>query len=104
MNYEEFVDELLKNYPRVYPSYPYCGIYVPEEWDDLIRDLSKELEKYLKNSRAKTNFKTAQVKEKFGGLRFYFECSDDHANEDIQKIVSKYEAMSYKTQQKEDTK
>jgi hypothetical protein len=94
MKCEEFVDELLKNYPRVYPSYPYCGIYVPEEWEYLIRELSKELEDYLKTARMKMTFKTVQVKEKFGELRFYFECSEDHSNEQIMKIVSKYEAMS----------
>lgn len=94
MNYDDFIDELLKNYPRVYPSYPYCGIYVPEEWEDLIRELSKELEDYLKNTHTKMSFKTAQIKEKFGSLRFYFECSDDHTREHIQEIVSKYEAMS----------
>lgn len=101
MNYDDFVDELLKNYPRVYPSYPYCGIYVPEEWEDLIRELSKELEEYLKNTKLKTSFKTAQVKEKFGSLRFYFECSEDHAREQIQDIISKYETMSSTIQQKE---
>ena len=101
MNYNDFVDELLKNYPRVYSSYPYCGIYVPEEWEDLIRELSKELERYLTKTEPDVTYKTAQVKEKFGSLRFYFECSEDYAYERLQKIVSKYEAMSSTIQQKE---
>lgn len=101
MNYNDFVDELLKNYPRVYPTYPYCGIYVPEEWEEMIRELSKELEEYLKKSETKIDFKTAQVKEKFGSLRFYFDCSEDHARKQIQDIISKYETMSPTIQQKE---
>jgi len=60
---------------------------VSEGWYQLIHDLFEEL--------LKTNWDKDihQIKEKFGGLRFYI----GGATEEIFDIISKYEELSYKT-------
>lgn len=60
-----------------------CG----DGWLQLIHDLIEEL------IAAGWDKQTTQVKEKFGGLRFYI----NSGSEEIWNIISKYETLSYKT-------
>lgn len=51
---------------------PVWGKFLPEPgWDDLL------LEADMKLALHDPGYEIQQVKEKFGGLRFYFTCSDD---------------------------
>lgn len=63
-----------------------CG----EGWYDIIKNLIEEL---IATGWDKN---VSQVKEKFGGLRFYIDLTPEGGNE----IISKYEALSYKTCEK----
>lgn len=63
----------------------HCPCNIGEGWFQLIHDLMEELleagwDKHIK-----------QIKEKFGGLRFYI----GSGNEKIWEIISKYESFSY---------
>ena len=58
-----------------------------EEWLQLIHDLIEELIK------AGWNKEICQIKEKFGGLRFYI----NEGNDEIFKIIDRYEELSFKT-------
>ena len=60
---------------------------IGEGWYQLMHDLLEEL---LKTDWDKD---IHQVKEKFGGLRFYI----GSGSEEVYDIISKYEALSYKT-------
>jgi hypothetical protein len=52
-------------------------------------------EKYESNKKLMENFKIVQIKEKFGGLRFYIEGTDYKVHQDIHGWVQFAEAMSY---------
>jgi len=75
-------EEILQMFIHNGIDYPYLP--VGQGWYELIYDLVVEL--------LSTNWdrKILQIKEKFGGLRFYIDGS-----EDIQNIVTKYEKLSY---------
>jgi hypothetical protein len=91
---KEHTDKLLKDFPDLYKQYylpmqQTCmcwGFDVNDGWFKLIYDLSTNI--------AKINPKceTCQVKEKFGGLRFYV----DHGDEATYKLISKAEEDSFK--------
>lgn len=102
MNYtklsiEEFEAVLIKEFPEMYKSiddYYAClthGLETPTGWNNLIYILSKKICKFCKD--AKIDFPiVVQVKEKFGGLRFYVERS---ACKEIDDFISEAEYISY---------
>ena len=82
--------KLIKDFPRLYAD---CygdprqtcmafGFECGDGWFDLIYELSKQLEGHTV---------AAQVKEKFGGLRFYITTATD----EIHEIIDKAEQDSY---------
>lgn len=61
-------------------------------WFQLLWDLSTKIDAHLKSHpELKKHFSPTQVKEKFGGLRFYFYGGD----EVIDKYVEEAEELSY---------
>jgi len=60
---------------------------VSDGWIPLIQNLIEEL------IEAGWNKQICQVKEKFGGLRFYI----NDASDEIWNIIEKYESLSYET-------
>jgi translation initiation factor 2 beta subunit (eIF-2beta)/eIF-5 len=66
-----------------------CG----DGWYNLLSDLCKELKEAVDVEKWEDGweFKVLQVKEKYGGLRFYI----GSATELIFDIIDKYEALSY---------
>lgn len=76
--------------------YPFegFGIECGEGWYNILDKLCTKIESYLdKNLEEKKAFKILQIKQKFGGLRFYtsFSCAE------IQKYIGIAEKESYKT-------
>ena len=47
---------------------------VPKGWEDLILCMAEDIKPLLEESGQLNDFFTEQVKEKFGGLRFYHNC------------------------------
>lgn len=68
-----------------YYDYMYFGIECDDGWYDLIWKLCEELEKL------KFEGKVTQVKEKFGGLRFYVST----ANQEQFDLIYNYEEKSF---------
>jgi hypothetical protein len=80
-------DELVPLYPNVYKQYQLTqaqrqaqgyynsfdgyGFETPDGWDDIMRRLSATLSNIVTADQLDIN--VVQVKEKFGGLRFYYE-------------------------------
>ena len=62
----------------------FCGFFPPDGWLDLVVELHRKL---LPNP----NYRIAQVKEKFGGLRFYV----DGLTDAEQELVDAAEQESY---------
>lgn len=71
------------------------GFECDDGWQKLIEDLCEELnEHFIKYPNP--DFRVAQVKSKFGGLRFYVQ-NEGEKYEEINSIIRKYEDMSYHT-------
>ena len=68
------------------------GVATQSGWYNIIWDLTEKIEKELKKNPVK-DFEIVQIKEKFGGLRFYVSC----ASEKIFKMIHKAEDLSFKT-------
>ena len=84
--YEQFVNKLETAYPKMF-SRPYGGVAVGEGWWPIIESLCRQIqhhvdwrqeqkEKYQRGDGC-SQVVVAQIKEKFGGLRFYYDGGDD---------------------------
>lgn len=92
----ELENELFEKYPTIFPggsdvdaqeSLMCFGFACGDGWFDLIDDLCTEIEE------TGVDVTAVQVKEKFGGLRFY--CRG--GSEGVWSIIGKYEEKSFKT-------
>jgi hypothetical protein len=64
---------------------------VGEGWLDLVSDLVDELLSFG------AGFEVLQIKEKFGGLRFYVRYTEVEESQKLRDIIQKYERLSYET-------
>ena len=67
-----------------------CGSGIGEGWLPLVIELDANIAKYV------PNYVIDQVKEKFGGLRFYIGSVPEKVSVDIYKLISNAENESYK--------
>jgi len=98
-------EAVMLRYPLLYsnrrnPKNNHCmnyGLSIGIGWVPMIEEYSKKIETYLvefvKNNPGKDFPRVTQVKEKFGGLRFYMSQRDDVVDE----IVAEMEEKSYTT-------
>ena len=104
---EEYEMKLKKDFPKLYRTmYPeklskpfHCieafGCECGNGWFDLIYDLSKNISKLIDELPLgqQEHCHVDQIKEKFGGLRFYMRSSTD----EMEKLIAQAEDLSYKT-------
>jgi len=76
---------------KVMPSICY-GLECGDGWYDLIYTLCSQIANYIKWNEKDCKVQVLQVKEKFGGLRFYTNAVPDK----IRGMINMAEAMSYK--------
>jgi hypothetical protein len=81
------IEELAK---KIKPPY-YSRIEVDEGWYQLVIDCDKEL------SRIDQKYDLFQVKEKFGGLRYYFQSSNPGLRDEMDAVVARYEEIAGRT-------
>lgn len=92
--YDEFVARMHEKFPKMFAN-PYGGFAVGQGWWDIIESLCAQIDGYTKwknNTRearlvdnphnsiipdAVPQVTVNQIKEKFGGLRFYYSGGDD---------------------------
>jgi len=94
---EELDKKLVATYPNLYKQRnmsmqqtAMCwGFSCGDGWYDIINELSAKLEPL--------GAVAVQVKEKFGGLRFYIEGIDKSVSEEVYAAISEAEGKSYKT-------
>lgn len=102
---KELTQKLFSDYPKLYVdkdkpdhvSLMCYGFECGDGWFDLINDLSASLEKFIEEKNI--NLRAMQVKQKFGGLRFYTE-QNNVSKEDMivaYSFIKKAEELSYKT-------
>jgi len=93
-NYEEFANQMETKYPEMFKN-PYGGFAVGSGWWPILESLCGQIDAYTKwrnNTReallkdnpynhkipkAVPQVVVEQIKEKFGGLRFYYQGGDD---------------------------
>jgi len=99
------IDVLVAKYPVVFKNMDKSSYYsIPAGWvsrvDKLCADLTVLIEEHLKNNTYNPDeypFSVLQIKEKFGGLRFYFTsfCEDHEFHKELCKLVDKAEDDTY---------
>jgi hypothetical protein len=82
-DYEAFVKRLEETYPNMF-SQPYGGIAISQGWWPIIETLCANIQSHTdwwnKNRETRPVVEQVvveQIKEKFGGLRFYYSGGDD---------------------------
>lgn len=95
--------------PQSWIDGAYCGWWCPKGWDTLVADLCSRMVAHLKAAGLDENaIVVAQVKEKFGGLRFYWDvaydetgiaafCYDSELSQTLRSLVVDAERASRKT-------
>ena len=106
---EEFdpIDKLIQEFPAVFQNMDTEVFYsIPSGWYNILYNLCEELTPILNEERSKITedpeqplFYVHQIKEKFGGLRFYFMMNTENTelHENIQKLIDIAEDKSYDT-------
>ena len=88
MNELQLQIEALKE--KIVTEYP-KSIDIDEGWYQLVIDCDKEL------IAIDPHYRIFQIKEKFGGLRYYFHPSQSDTSKAMNEVVSKYEAIAART-------
>lgn len=107
IEYETFVKEMHEKYPMMF-AHPYGGFCVGKGWYPIIRALCENIQAHINSVECHRNHlliknvmsrpipepvpqvEIRQIKEKFGGLRFYYDGGDDK----IEGMVDMAESMS----------
>lgn len=83
---DDFSDRLKATFPKMYGDV-YCGIWIDKGWEHIILNLSKAIQYHIDYKNEKfakghgeevAQVTVAQIKEKFGGLRFYYDGGDEY--------------------------
>lgn len=80
--FEQFENELKTKYPDLFDGQD-IGLWVDEGWHHIIFSLCRQINAWVKfvnndPKREKIDVKISQIKEKFGGLRFYYDGGDQY--------------------------
>jgi len=76
--YEEFAKRMEDRFPKMFAE-PYGGFCVSEGWWPILENLCANIQHHINWKRGECPQVTVnQIKEKFGGLRFYYSGGDDY--------------------------
>jgi hypothetical protein len=94
--YDEFAKKMEESFPQMFAQ-PYGGFCVGEGWWPVLANLCANIQHHIdwknKQSEVVPQVVVGQIKEKFGGLRFYYDGGDDT----IRGMVSMAEAWAGNT-------
>jgi hypothetical protein len=76
------IQKLLDDFPDMFE---FCSLEVPLGWEDLVYELTSKIYKI-------EPVQVSQIKEKFGGLRYYTNGHSDIVDD----LINEYEAKSFK--------
>lgn len=87
------LDELIHKYPKIFDKSTYTiGWWAPLSWIPMIDEMCQKIQDWCDTQPPESQVICHQMKEKFGGLRFYV----NFATDDIYKLINIYEKQSYK--------
>ncbi len=82
--YEEFAKHMEERFPKMF-AHPYGGFCIDKGWWPIIESLCTNIQRRIdfwnKNRETRPVIEqvvVTQIKEKFGGLRFYYDGGDDY--------------------------
>lgn len=97
---ERFVEKLMSAYPQLFPKdadgkprEPDCGAWCPVGWQPMVEELCSKVAQIV--DERNLTFEIGQIKEKFGGLRFYYSYKGDRVDE-ISDLIHDAEERSFK--------
>jgi hypothetical protein len=94
--YDAFAKQMETRFPKMFAEH-YGGFCCSEGWWPILTNLCANIQHYLdwknKKSEVIPQVTVAQIKEKFGGLRFYYDGGDDT----IRGMVTMAEAWASNT-------
>lgn len=76
LKYTSFTKHLEETYPKMFAG-KYGGIATNEGWWPMIETLCKTIQTHIDHNKDCPQVVVEQVKEKFGGLRFYYQGGDE---------------------------
>jgi hypothetical protein len=101
---ERMQKDFFDKYPMLFPNgHPRCGFSVDYGWWPLLTTLCDDLMKIVEESplpMEEKAFRVDQVKEKFGGLRFYLGAVHESISEKVYERVTESESLSFKVCEK----
>lgn len=78
--YDVFEARMRKRFPKMFAE-PHGGFCVDEGWWPILESLCSQIQHHIdwknKNSEVVAQVTVNQIKEKFGGLRFYYDGGDN---------------------------
>ena len=78
--YDTFIKHMEESFPKMFAE-PYGGVCVSEGWWPVLANLCANIQHHIdwknKQSEVVPQVSISQIKEKFGGLRFYYSGGDD---------------------------
>ena len=81
--YDAFAKQMEQRFPKMFNG-KYGGFACGEGWWPILEKLCSNIQNHIdwknKQSEIVLQVTVAQIKEKFGGLRFYYEGGDEHIN------------------------
>ena len=81
--YDAFAKHMEERFPKMF-SGKYGGFACGEGWWPILEKLCSNIQSHIdwknKQSEIVPQVTVAQIKEKFGGLRFYYDGGDEHIN------------------------
>jgi hypothetical protein len=91
--YNAFEKEMCETYPKIF-SQPFGGFAVGPGWWPIVKSLCSNIQHHIdwktKQGHDVPQAVVAQIKEKFGGLRFYYDGGDEY----IDGLVSMAESWA----------
>jgi hypothetical protein len=80
LEYDAFVKSMETKYPKMFAE-PYGGFACGEGWWPILEALCSQIQHHIdwknKTTEVVAQVTVGQIKEKFGGLRFYYSGGDD---------------------------
>lgn len=79
-DYEKFAKRMEEQYPKMFVT-PYGGFAVGDGWYPVLEKLCANIQQHIdwanRNGEVVPQVVVEQIKEKFGGLRFYYQGGDE---------------------------
>lgn len=99
----ELEEQLVAKYPRLFygksteRDWTCFGCECGDGWHKIIDAACSQIDWYIKTFDPESSFRWSQIKQKFGGLRLYYDGHGKPGDDFVSGVVRLAESISYKT-------